>query len=148
MLSNYLTPPHNCACSKPGPALLLANDVAVFYCLQWVETGGNRLFQARTCIVIGEWCSGLLLSSMSWGRRWLITLLVLVDLYIVVCPFCPFSFFHCVVCSTSIYEFWCPLWHLQTLVDHQCLNVLLIMLIYLKKYKLWHILLIYPRYCA
>jgi hypothetical protein len=44
--------------------------------------------------------------------------------------FCHFSFFHCVVCSSSIYEFWCPLWYHQTLVDHQCLTVLLIMQIY------------------
>jgi hypothetical protein len=29
--------------------------------------------------------------------------------------FCPFSFGHCVVCSSSIYGFWLPLWYLQTL---------------------------------
>ena len=29
--------------------------------------------------------------------------------------FCPFSFDHCVICSSSIYEFWLPLWYLQTL---------------------------------
>ena len=29
--------------------------------------------------------------------------------------FCTFSFGHCVVCSSSIYEFWLPLWFLQTL---------------------------------
>jgi hypothetical protein len=29
---------------------------------------------------------------------------------------CPFSFGHCVVCSSSIYVFWLPLWHLQTLL--------------------------------
>ena len=28
---------------------------------------------------------------------------------------CPFSFGHCVVCSSSIYGFWLPLWYLQTL---------------------------------
>jgi hypothetical protein len=31
--------------------------------------------------------------------------------------FCPFSFDHCVVCSSSIYGFWLPLWYLQTLLD-------------------------------
>ena len=48
---------------------------------------------------------------------------VLLDLYfnmyvlsIVVCPFVLFSFGHCVVCSSSIYGFWLPLWHLQTLL--------------------------------
>jgi hypothetical protein len=29
--------------------------------------------------------------------------------------FCPFSFVHCVVCCSSIYGFWLPLWYLQTL---------------------------------
>ena len=28
--------------------------------------------------------------------------------------FCTFSFCHCVVCSSSIYEFWLPLCYLQT----------------------------------
>jgi hypothetical protein len=27
-----------------------------------------------------------------------------------------FSFGHCVVCSSSIYEFWLPLWYIQTLL--------------------------------
>ena len=30
--------------------------------------------------------------------------------------FCTFSFGHCVVCSSSIYVFWLPLWYLQTLL--------------------------------
>ena len=30
--------------------------------------------------------------------------------------FCTFSFGHCVVCPSSIYEFWLPLWYLQTLI--------------------------------
>jgi hypothetical protein len=29
--------------------------------------------------------------------------------------FCTFPFGHCVVCSSSIYGFWLPLWYLQTL---------------------------------
>ena len=29
--------------------------------------------------------------------------------------FCTFSFGHCVVCPSSIYVFWLPLWDLQTL---------------------------------
>ena len=28
--------------------------------------------------------------------------------------FCPFSFGHCVVCSSSMYRFWLPFWCLQT----------------------------------
>jgi len=30
--------------------------------------------------------------------------------------FCSFSFDHCVVCPSSIYEFCLPLWYLQTLL--------------------------------
>jgi hypothetical protein len=30
--------------------------------------------------------------------------------------FCTFSFGNCVVCSSSIYGFWLPLWYLQTLL--------------------------------
>jgi len=30
--------------------------------------------------------------------------------------FCTFPFGHCVVCSSSIYRFWLPLWYLQTLL--------------------------------
>jgi hypothetical protein len=30
--------------------------------------------------------------------------------------FCTFSFGHCVVCSSSTYRFWLPLWYLQTLI--------------------------------
>ena len=30
--------------------------------------------------------------------------------------FCPFSFGHCMVCSSSIYGFWWPCWYLQTLI--------------------------------
>jgi hypothetical protein len=30
--------------------------------------------------------------------------------------FCTFSFVHCVVCSSSMYRFWLPLWYLQTLL--------------------------------
>ena len=31
--------------------------------------------------------------------------------------FCPFSCGHCVVCSSSIYGFWLPLWYFQTLLS-------------------------------
>jgi hypothetical protein len=30
--------------------------------------------------------------------------------------FCPFSFVHCVVCSSPLYGFWLTLWYLQTLL--------------------------------
>ena len=42
-----------------------------------------------------------------------------VCLSIVVCPFVFFSLGHCVVCSSSIYGFWLPLWYLQTLLPNK-----------------------------
>ena len=36
--------------------------------------------------------------------------------------FCPYSFDHCVVCPSSIYGFWFPLWYLQTLLTAKQLN--------------------------
>jgi hypothetical protein len=43
--------------------------------------------------------------------------------------FCTFSFGHCVVCSSSIYGFWLPLWYLQTLLINK-LNTLTRMVAY------------------
>ena len=43
--------------------------------------------------------------------------LVLYVYFVDLClSFCTFSFGHCVVCSSSIYGFWLPLWYLQTLL--------------------------------
>jgi hypothetical protein len=44
--------------------------------------------------------------------RSLVLYVCVVDRYL---SFCTFSFGHCVVCSSSIYRFWLPLWYLQTL---------------------------------
>jgi hypothetical protein len=49
---------------------------------------------------------------------------VRVTRYLVLCvcfvdrclSFCTFSFGHCVVCSSSMYGFWLPLWYLQALL--------------------------------
>jgi hypothetical protein len=30
---------------------------------------------------------------------------------------------HCVVCSSSIYGFWLPLWYLQTLLTSKCIFI-------------------------
>ena len=43
--------------------------------------------------------------------------------------FCTFSFGHCVVCSSSIYEFWLPLWYLHSLLRIRVLLIFLIILI-------------------
>ena len=57
-------------------------------------------------------------------QGWLGVMLCRVTRSLVVCvcfvdrclSFCTFSFGHCVVCSSSIYGFWLPLWYLQTLL--------------------------------
>jgi hypothetical protein len=48
------------------------------------------------------------LSFFNW--RFLITSLVSSSFSL---SFCPFSFFNCIVCRSSIYSFWLPLWYLQ-----------------------------------
>ena len=37
--------------------------------------------------------------------------------------FCLFSFGHCVVCSSSIYGFWLPLWYFQILLSKNSLKI-------------------------
>ena len=40
------------------------------------------------------------------------------SLFVLLC----FSFGHCVVCSSSIYGLWLPLWYLQTLLENGIMN--------------------------
>ena len=53
-------------------------------------------------------------------------------IYLYVCfvdrclSFCTFSFGHCVVCSSSIYGFWLPLWYVQTLLDVEMCNIIIL----------------------
>jgi hypothetical protein len=39
----YITPPHVCACPKPGPEFP-TSDVEVFFSVQWAKVTGNCLF--------------------------------------------------------------------------------------------------------
>jgi hypothetical protein len=55
-------------------------------------------------------------------------------------PFCTFSFGHCVVCSSSIYGFWLPLWYLQTLLaklNYQCFCLVVFIFLLLHVYFLY-----------
>jgi hypothetical protein len=45
--------------------------------------------------------------------------------------FCTFSFGHCVVCSSSLYGFWLPLWYLQTLLNFLFIDLKWLILRYL-----------------
>ena len=59
--------------------------------------------------------------------------------------FCTFSFGHCVVCSSSIYGFWLPLWYLQSLLIPEtcrthlfrCLCILVIKFTFGMDYYKW-----------
>ena len=66
-----------------------------------------------------------------WLPLWYLQTLLEVEvreyysIYSFMCMFCrslfvllSFSFGHCVVCSSSIYGFWLPLWYLQTLLAY------------------------------
>ena len=54
---------------------------------------------------------------------------------------CPFSFGHCLVCSSSIYGFWLPLWYLQTLLFYEMniRNIEVKYFIKIDKYT-WHLM--------
>ena len=54
--------------------------------------------------------------------------------WIVFCiSFCSFSFDHCVVCPSSIYGFWLPLWYLQTFLNIICLLLYLVFTMVLQR---------------
>jgi hypothetical protein len=54
------------------------------------------------------------------GTRSLVLCVCFVDRCL---SFCTFSFGYCVVCSSSIYGFWLPLWYLQTLLKENTHNL-------------------------
>ena len=62
-----------------------------------------------------------LLFPLEWTKIILVGFMLLNLLFYVSCfvdrclSFCSFSFGHCVVCPSSIYGFWLPLWYIQTL---------------------------------
>jgi hypothetical protein len=78
------------------------------YGLQWVSSSVSKLLLAIQCVFIPVTYVQLLfhkyLSFIALNQCKSLS-------------FCTFSFGHCVVCSSSIYGFWLPLWYLQTLLD-------------------------------
>ena len=66
---------------------------------------------------IPENVSSLPIFSGVCVTRSLVLCVCFVDRYL---SFCTFSFGHCVVCSSSIYGFWLPLWYLLTLLVLLC----------------------------
>ena len=84
------------------------------------DLGCSCTFCPNTCRHISiQWCafaSGapVFTPGFWWGSCFSIFFFfVYVDCFL---SFCTFSFGHCVVCFSSIYGFWLPLWYLQTLL--------------------------------
>ena len=87
----------------------------------WLITGFvNRLtwqvpLVGQELLTLPEHLSSLPLFSGVRATRSLVLCVCFVDHCL---SFCTFSFGHCVVCSSSIYRFWLPLWYLQTLLNN------------------------------
>jgi hypothetical protein len=83
---------------------------------QWIHLRFNwlhcSLVEQELLTLPEHLCSPLVFSGVLVSRS-----LVLYVCFVDRClSFCTFSFGHCVVCSSSIYGFWLPLWYLQTLL--------------------------------
>jgi len=68
-------------------------------------------------LTLPEHLSSLQIFSGVRVTRSLVLYVCFVDRFL---SFCTFSFGHCVVCSSSIYGFWLPLWYLQALLPTLC----------------------------
>jgi len=111
-------------------SFLTHNKLSLCTCKQGYSSGG------RDFIVVLTWRVSLveqelltlpehLRSSPVFSGIRVTRSLVLYVCFVYRClSFCTFPFGHCVVCSSSIYGFWLPLWYLQTLLVciKQCLN--------------------------
>jgi hypothetical protein len=85
----------------------------------WLITGFVARLTRRVSLVEQELLtlSGHLSSPPGFSGVRVTRSLVLYVCFVDRClSFCTFSFGHCVVCSSSIYRFWLPLWYLQTLL--------------------------------
>ena len=100
--------------------------------LQWQRTNGPIQNVLR-----GRWDSTIFRVTRSLVLYW-----YFVDRCL---SFFPFSLHHCVVCSSSIYGFWFPLWYLQTLhLDEKRMHYFVflsdkVVIIYLKVWEFHHV---------
>jgi protein-S-isoprenylcysteine O-methyltransferase Ste14 len=89
-----------------------------FFSHSWLITGFVTRLTRRVSLVKQELfpLPEHLSSSPIFSGVGVATYLVFCVIFVNRClSFCPFSFGHCVVCSSSIYGFWLPLWCLRTL---------------------------------
>ena len=85
------------------------------FCFKCVFKGDLRRVQLldQELPTLPEHLGSLPIFSGVCVTRSLVLCVCFVDRYL---SFCTFSFGHCVVCSSSIYGFWLPLWYLLTLL--------------------------------
>jgi hypothetical protein len=81
-----------------------------------VESGANHHKQTSVntrLFVFGFFNIFIILTDLHSVRQVLKSLVLCVDFVDHCLSFCPFSFGHCIVCSSSIYGVWIPLWYLH-----------------------------------
>jgi hypothetical protein len=92
----------------------------------------RKIFCRYGSLICNYLCNHYLSPLMMWVRcgvrvtRSLVLCVCFIDHCLF---FCTFSFGHCVFFSSSIYEFWLPLWYLQSLLRIRVLLIFLIILI-------------------
>ena len=120
-----------CVTNDQGYVPLVVNTSRSFP-HSWLITGFVTRLTRRVPLVeqelltLPEHLSSSLVFSGVRVTRSLVLYVCFVDHWL---SFCTFSFGHCVVCSSSIYGFWLPLWYLQTLhtvrshVQHKAISI-------------------------
>ena len=97
---------------------------------QWPLTWPHSTYDKTTTYDVGNGlvCHIYFVFFLPGFRRVRVTrFLVLCVCFVERCLFfCSFPFGHCVVCSSSIYGFWLPLWYLQTLLNTKCMFIFLL----------------------
>jgi hypothetical protein len=97
----------------------MSSDCSVLKCHSWLITGFVTILTRRVPLVelelltLPEHLSSSPVFSGVRVTRSLVLCVCFVDRCL---SFCSLSFGHCIVCSSSIYRFWLPLWYLQTLL--------------------------------
>jgi hypothetical protein len=108
-----------CVTNDHGYVLLVVNTSRSFH-RSWLITGFVTILTRRVSLVEQELHTlpeHLSSSPVFNGVRVTPSLVVCVCFVDRCLSRCTFSFGHCVVCSSSIYGFWLPLWYLQTLLN-------------------------------